>query len=146
MVIIPISGNKGAGRNVLVDDVDSALLNIDWYYLENGYAYNPIYKYIHQNVLPPIYGFIIDHFNSNKLDNQRHNLRYVTYSQNNINRKCDPDWRHITPASNGFKVHFTRNRKNHYLGYFPTYAEALKVRNNWLELNEPMYTLKRELY
>lgn len=147
MVIIPLIGLKAGGRNAIVDEVDKDLLTTNWYYLESGYVYNSTKKYLHQNVLTPKLGFVIDHINGNKLDNQRHNLRYATYSQNNINRKSlNPNWRHITPEPNGYKVCFTRKNKPKYLGHFSTYLEALEVRNSWLLINEPMYKLKPELY
>jgi hypothetical protein len=43
--------------------------------------------YMHNQILSPPFGFVVDHENHNGLDNSRGNLRLATASQNNCNRR-----------------------------------------------------------
>ena len=78
--------------------------------------------YMHQVVLPPRKGFVVDHINGEKLDNRRENLRYANLGQNQHNR------RKLCTNTSGFKgVHWhkgkweaaiVKDNKKVYLGRF----------------------------
>lgn len=76
----------------------------------------------------------VDHKNGDPSDNRRCNLRIVTDQQNAMNRR--------TPINNttgvkgvtkhndgGYVVRLGFMGKRHYLGYYKTFEEAVKVRN-----------------
>ena len=84
------------GFTTLVDDEDYEWLN-QWKWSLSGrveilYAraiINGVETRMHRLIMKAKKGQIIDHINRNGLDNRKINLRFCTYSQNNINRnKC----------------------------------------------------------
>lgn len=78
---------------------------------------------IHQIILGKIDGLEIDHINHNKLDNRRCNLRFVTRSQNNMNRSGVKGY-YFDKNKNKWFSRVIINRKQIYLGYFKTENEA----------------------
>lgn len=86
--------------------------------------------YMHNIIMPPKKGLVIDHINCNGLDNRKINLRYVTHAEN-LRR---------SPPLNGKKykgVYFRKDcpnkpwaaslntkNKNYHGGYFATEKEA----------------------
>jgi hypothetical protein len=88
-------------------------------------------SYLHHFVIGrPLNGFIIDHIDGDSLNNQRFNLRIVSYSQNAQNRNCH---RHglLCGAdrlpSGRWRARTTRNGKRIHLGVFTTPEEANQV-------------------
>ena len=83
------------GKVALVDDEDFEYLNQWKWRCLNGYAKrnDPIgngkYKDVamQNQIMKPPPGFVVDHADNNKLNNQKSNLRICTYSQNLANRK-----------------------------------------------------------
>jgi len=78
-------------------------------------------------------GKIADHVNHNTLDNRRHNLRVVTPSQNQMNRRKVVGFRWCKPRKK-WVAYIMLNYKSIHLGYFLTkkkaeqaYLEAKKV-------------------
>ena len=123
---VPLTQNRVA----LIDDEDFAIVNLfSWGIASHGYATayagggkkNQTYILMHNLILPPKPPLIIDHKNENKLDNQRHNLCYVTKSVNNRKKNNTSG-----VSRRGFKwrayVDFCKVRK--YLGSFNTEEEA----------------------
>lgn len=92
---------------------------------------------LHNTIMQPEYGFLIDHINHNGLDNRRQNLRPATPGQNTTNR------RRALPNPTGFVGVFicqkNRNRpfkamacfdnKRIYAGHFATAEEAAIARD-----------------
>lgn len=89
------------GQVAIVDDEDfERLAQWRWYCSSSGYACRQVQNSgktcqgktrqkqlpMHSSILPPTVGFRADHINGNRLDNRRSNLRYVTLSQQCINR------------------------------------------------------------
>ena len=85
------------GKTAIIDASDIEKVTPYKWMFHGGYArsskYNPKTRKnysIHMShvILPCPDGMFIDHINRNKLDNRRCNLRVVTRSQNNANRRC----------------------------------------------------------
>ena len=79
---------------LLVDKQDAWLLQLNGWYLCNGYARRDFWEggkkrrcYLHRLISQPPAGLHVDHVNGNKLDNRRENLRHATRSQNLQNRR-----------------------------------------------------------
>jgi hypothetical protein len=93
-------------------------------------------KFLHNFILPPKRGFIVDHINRNKLDNRRCNLRYVTYSQNNMNSSMQ---KNNTSGYRGVCWHkkakkwacfIKLNKKRIHIGLFSNIEEAARAYKN----------------
>jgi hypothetical protein len=69
---------------------------------------------------------MIDHKDGNKANNNIGNLRLVTYSQNNINKKkyCAQKYKGVYLNKKGFMSRICVNGKDVYLGTYPTQEEA----------------------
>jgi hypothetical protein len=70
-------------------------------------------------------GFEIDHINHNILDNRKRNLRFVTQSQNNMNRKGVLGYRNYFSL---FEPRIKINKKEIYLGRFKNKNQAIRAR------------------
>ena len=140
---IPLRGNAGKNKYVLVDDEDYERLNEHkWYFASekhkhgNGYTYystckNRQYKrfYMHREIMYPTKNFEIDHIDGDGLNNQRSNLRIVTHAQNNMNRKMQYNNKSgykgvwiITTKSN--KKRYRTAIQGKYIGTYNTAKEA----------------------
>ncbi len=85
------------GKVTLVDDYDYPfLMQVKWYALpRHGHWYaathnpgvGPRTIYMHRIIMDPSSDMVIDHINHNGLDNQRHNLRICTHTENLRNRR-----------------------------------------------------------
>lgn len=104
------------------------------YILGSG-AENPKYRteMMHDLILPPNDGFVVDHKNGNSLDNRRQNLRYATRSQNRVNSVTN---KNSTTGHNGVYYRSGRSKpwctaisigggKKKYIGYYATREEAI---------------------
>ena len=97
---IPLLGEYGRGKFTLVDgDYDGEYFaQFKWYLnYKTGYAFrrNPLvaghHHWLHHEVLPNLpKGYFRDHINRDRLDNRSENLRFVTYSENALNKKINP--------------------------------------------------------
>ena len=92
---IPLSGYRGTGKFVIIDDEDYDLVkNKKWYIDMNGYAIDNIDRVrMHRIIMDPPKNMVIDHINRNTLENRKENLRICTIAQNNKNRsKTKKHW------------------------------------------------------
>ncbi len=111
----------------------------------NGYAYFSFWKNgrshpqtLHGYLMQAPKGTHVDHVNGDKLDNRRANLRIVTPSRNQVNRKNlnrnnTSGMRGISyqprlSPSKPWRAQITVNRQNHHLGLFATKDEAAAAR------------------
>lgn len=78
-------GNKDL--YTLVDDNDYEWLKEYKWCCQNGYAYSAKLGKMHDAIMNTPNGYLIDHENLNKLDNQKSNLRIATKSENRGNKK-----------------------------------------------------------
>lgn len=122
-------------RTVLLSDCDEDLAGMPWTVIGNGYAWNRHMGYLHQVILSRMLGRSlvkgekVDHWNRNKQDNQRENIRLANSSQNSINRGLQSNntsgYRGVYALSE--KVWVAKlyiHGKSKYLGYFHTPEEA----------------------
>lgn len=138
---MPVLISKAAGFTyALVDEADYAVVaNQRWRLSRGGYAYRShrsTWVYMHRVLMQTPTGMDTDHFNRNKLDNRRSNLRIVDRSTNCFN---------TSPARNNTSGHkgvgyfkpaklwraYIKHKsqpKRIELGYFKTKEEAIAAR------------------
>jgi hypothetical protein len=96
----------------------------------------------HHLILPKKEGFEVDHINRNRLDNRRCNLRYVTPSQNQMNKgmyRCNKSgFKGVSfdKINNKWLAQIRINKKAVHIGRFHTPEEA----------SSAFISLARELY
>jgi hypothetical protein len=116
------------GKFATIDTSDIAFVKgFNWYFsASTGYAYSKgSGAALHQILMgTPPEGLTIDHENRNKLDCRRSNMLFVTHSQNMFNRK---EGKHVlfNKQCGKHMAYFRLNRKQIYLGLYPTEEGAL---------------------
>ncbi|MCC8195587.1 MAG: HNH endonuclease [Ruminococcus sp.] len=122
------------GKSAVVDDEDyTELIKFRWFcvpsrsHKDTWYAVRrgqhgkgePSTVWMHREIMHSLPGEIVDHINSNGLDNRKENLRHVTTLQNSFNqRKMD------RPCSSRFKgVSSRRGRWRARIKYHECYIE-----------------------
>jgi len=92
--------------------------------------------YMHRLVMDAPKGTVIDHIDGNGLNNSSDNLRFVTYSQNNMNQpiRCDNTSGHKginwCEDRQKYQVYINIDRKRKSLGRYKTLEEAIYVRDH----------------
>jgi hypothetical protein len=77
---------------------------------------------------------LIDHINNNKLNNRLNNLRWCSYTENNINKKISKNNTtgikgvYFNKQKNKYCVQITINNKCRYIGCFTTLEQATIAR------------------
>jgi len=141
------------GQFAIVDDADYEWLNQwKWYAHKNYNTFYAVRKSktvngkrdlirMHIEIIGKKEGLITDHINGDGLDNQRHNLRHVTYRQNQQNLHAERSSRF--PGVGWFKATGKwRGRvriggRLKHLGYFVSETDAFKAYCNAInELGE----------
>lgn len=134
-----------AGGTVLIDRSDLALVSTKTIYVgSNGYAYYSTWengrsypRTLHSLLVGTHPRLHVDHINGNKLDNRRANLRVVTPSENQRNRKMlnrnnTSGIRGVAKTShsrrNPWRAQIMVDGRNIYLGLFPTEEAATAAR------------------
>ena len=102
------------------------------YVLTQRYDYGNIK--IHNYIMNPEEGYIVDHINGNGLDNRRENLRIVTQQQNAFNRAIQTNNTSghkgvsLVKRNNKWLARIGFNGKRIVLGTFDSYEEAVEAR------------------
>jgi hypothetical protein len=129
------------GRYAIVSLEDYEILNRKKWSLKiagrNCYAFRiekGIAVYMHNQIMNPPKGQIVDHKNHNGLDNSRQNLRLATLSQNSANRRKSSSAAgskykgvHQRKSSGKWVARIGRDGVRQYLGDFDTEQEAAKA-------------------
>ena len=122
-------------HDIIVDEDDyNVLKRWRWRVNNQGYAVRTTTNKqisIHQQIMGVIEGMEIDHIDRNKLNNTKENLRFVTRSQNNLNRPIDPrnkvGYNGISICKTGsYRVRISTKE----LGRYKTLEEAVAVRKD----------------
>jgi hypothetical protein len=136
MKIIPLRGKNGEGKFALVSDEDYAILSsYKWHIHPGGYVVRSASDskvYMHRQITNAPNGVEVDHVNHDRLDNQRHNLRLATSSQNHINRLVPSrsGYRGVFLLAHGkYKASITCNHVQRCIGHFDTALEAARAYN-----------------
>lgn len=119
----------------------SEKLGCSWRY-NNGYAVTSKRRLggrkfyaMHNIIMKPEEGFIVDHINRDRLDNRRENLRIVSFSENCQNRSMNSDNTsgirgvHWNKAKKIWKAHIYKNYKMYHLGSFECKLKATTAYN-----------------
>jgi len=130
------------GQIAQVDDEDYEFLNQwGWHAFHDGrnsYArrVNNIkhvtYRYfMHRVLLSPPNNLQIDHIDHNGLNNQKYNLRFCTYAQNGMNKRCSGKSGYLGVfISSGYITSAIKvNGKQIYLGSYKTIEDAALAYN-----------------
>lgn len=124
--LIPLTKGKFA----LVDnDVFYKINKYPWSY-RNGYAVNHKLGGMHRYIMNYPKGMVVDHINTETLDNRRINLRVCTHLENlwNSNKfKAKSGLRGVYKRGNKYEAIITHRRKTYRLGSFDTKEEAGKA-------------------
>jgi hypothetical protein len=147
MRLLKLTGSHGIGKYSKIDNDVYNLLALTprkWRVNKDGYVcitkrYGKRSEdkkrmvFLHHIVLQPPVGYIIDHINQDKLDNQRSNLRVATKSLNACNSKRKKTSKYFGVCAKGKKweVNIYIDGKLRYLGRFENEDEAGKVYNQW---------------
>ena len=116
---IPLTKNQFA----LVDDEDFDFLNQwKWYYTSHGYAAKDK-LYMHRLIMNSPKNKFIDHADTNRLNNQRENLRLCDNRQNHMNGKKHRDNKSgfkgvVFIKDNYYTARIKANGKIVYLGIY----------------------------
>lgn len=133
---------SNSSKVALIDDEDfDKLGGYSWRSLrikESFYAVSGYFAcmvYMHRLVLPDKVGFEIDHKDRDSLNNQKENLRYATFAQNQANKGLRFDnmsgakgvcWH---PGAGKWMARLNINKRAIYLGVFSDKASAIAAYN-----------------
>ena len=131
--IIPLTGKRGVGKFCITDyDTWHELAKSSWNLANTGYPQARInnklwnlHEYLMRDVEREKYVMVIDHINTNKLDNRVSNLRVVSRSENakNLSEETRKKLSEIGKGS----VKPRRNRKNPEDNNLPKYVSSIRT-------------------
>lgn len=124
-------------KHAVIVDYKSEVNSYRWRIDKYGYVYRKTHgmrKYLHHSVcgMAPS-GFVVDHMDRNKLNNQKTNLRHIprSASQQNVGpyRRNASGLRgaHFDKNSGKWKAEVRLDGKLHALGYYSKAAEAAEA-------------------
>lgn len=130
----------------MVDDEDfESLSNYRWYAAKSKYVYyarrgiwtgsKMVLLSMHRTIMKAQPGQVVDHKDGNTLNNQKSNLRFCTYVQNNANRISKRGSGsiykgvHWHKGSEAWRANIGVNKKQLALGSFQTEEDAARAYN-----------------
>lgn len=144
-ITIPLS----KGYSTIIDEIDSDLLLLSWHILSEKQEYAATHERLNRNrrilmhrlILSRmlgrelVKGEVVDHINTNKLDNRRDNLRLATVAQNIRNQRLQvintSGYKGVSITKKGYIAARIRvNSKLIYLGNFDTLELAAQAYND----------------
>jgi AP2 domain len=132
--------NKPTNIFTVVDDKDYSRLNKSlWFLGKKGYVVRHNYHgkprdiKMHNEIMNPDTGFLVDHEDLNPLNNLRSNLRIATKQQNNMNvgtkRNTAHGFKGVRLVGRRWKAEIRYNERTLYLGYYDSIVEAARAYN-----------------
>ncbi len=122
------------GETIVDEDIYYELTKYTWR-LSNNYVINDTYGRLHRHILNYSGDNVVDHINSNPLDNRKCNLRIITQQQNIMNKSAQKNASskyigvRFREKINKWEANIYVNNKQKYLGLFKTEIEAAKARD-----------------
>lgn len=96
--------------------------------------------YMHRQVMKTPISLVCDHINHDTLDNTKSNLRNITRSQNQMNRRTShrssTGYKCIYPSGHKFIVRVRKNGAWVYSKVFSTIADAIEARDAVFDLQQ----------
>ena len=132
------------GKVALVDDSDYERLSaFSWqaypgrksWYAVRQLGEGRTLRMHHDVIGKPPPGMVTDHIDDNGLNNQRANLRFISYSENtrrSFKSRNVGVSKKTYPKDRPWKAQVAINRKNVHVGYFATEDEAIEARAEFL--------------
>ena len=135
-----VIGDDGCGHQFMIDNDDFDRIKERHWTYSAGYWFTHIrigdkrmLLGMHNFIMPPKDGCIIDHVDRNRSNNRKHNLRQATVSQNNMNSTLRKNNSGITGVKldkryNKWCAFITLNKKYIWLGQYADKDDAIKAR------------------
>jgi hypothetical protein len=132
---VPLSGKKGDGKNLVVDDFNfEKIKNYKWCLHSEGYAVRSckvngrfIISYLHRELINAPNGYDVDHINGNRLDNRQANLRLCRRKdncRNSVARGGTSKYKGVHLRQGKWISQISCDKKRYCLGTFKTDYEA----------------------
>lgn len=133
-IILYDKGHNEVARTLIDLEYVDVVKDYKWYSKQEGYVFNNKVGYLHQFIMNPPDGMVVDHINHNPLDNRKENLRICTQHENTMNKST-----YCNNTSGILGVNWSKQNgkwlariqvdgKHIYLGYYDTLEEAAEVR------------------
>jgi hypothetical protein len=156
---IKVNTHNGESKPALVSPEDyDEIIKYKWAF-KHGYLYASVNRKtiaMHNFIMHPQNGFIVDHINRIRHDNRRENLRFLTLKENSQNRSKRPKYTSIYRGVsfytryNKFVTHFRLNYKLIHLGYHVNEIDAAEAFDTYVAQNNLIHELnfkeKRDEY
>lgn len=118
----------------IVDDDSYILLNTFFWFMDNGYTSRAVTIdgvtrniLMHRQIMLAECGQLVDHFNRNRLDNRKGNLRIVTHQQN-VKNQFRGRLTGVNKRGDLFEASITVDKVLHKLGSYISIEEAIEAR------------------
>ena len=130
------------GQAALVDDADYEMLSQYKWQFNGRYASstniekNKVIQ-MHRFLMNPADDMVVDHIDSDGLDNRRENLRICTKAQNGTNKRTTSKYKGVRKRTNcnRFEAEICHKYKSYYLGLHLTEEAAEAYNKKAIELH-----------